>query len=79
MTPQAQLLAALADGPGTSYELALATGLPLKRACGTLYALLESKAIIRSDKRVRLRPRSPGAYVYTLPPPSARHRGSLEQ
>ena len=57
---------ALHDGPGTSFELAVSTNLPLKQVAPTLNALHKEKRIHRSAEKLRLRPRSPGAYLYSL-------------
>lgn len=61
---RAKLLAALHEGPGTSFELAATTELPLRTVAPTLQQMFKAKKVKRSIYKVRLHARSPGAYMY---------------
>lgn len=64
----AAVKAVLADGPATSWEVAAELEAPLGRICALMRWMAEAGHIHRSDKKVRLRKQSPGAYLYSNDP-----------
>jgi len=66
-TDVAKILASLAEQPGTAYDVHADTEISLKKCCAHLQQLHASGRVVRSEKKVRLRHRSPGAWIYSLP------------
>lgn len=70
MTQVDKLLRALRDGPGASFELALETGIPPRKASAMLSRLYREGRIARSETR-SVGNRAPGsqyatAYLYMI-------------